>query len=247
MSEVKEILQNEDKQFPQDNQKTSKAKIIGRLLIYLGILAVMQFWIAGTIRWMWGWIFWGVYALVTMASALLVDVDEELEEERTQMKDDVKSWDKVLASGASILFPFSFLIVGSLDQRFGWTGYQNYALWLKFAAIVVSVLGYGYSMWAARVNKFYARFMRIQKERGHHPITTGPYQIVRHPGYAGLIWFVLAAAILLESYWALIPSGIIVILLVIRTALEDRTLQEELEGYLEYTHKTRYRLFPGIW
>lgn len=234
-------------QTPNRSENLSKVKLIVRLLIYLVIVAALQFALAGTIHWVWGWIFLGVYGLVTLGSSLLVDVDEEMEEERTTMKEDVKPWDKILAGGGSILFPFSFVIVGSLDQRFGWTRPESFALWLKLAAVVVGILGYGFSSWAARENKFYARFVRIQHERGHHPVTTGPYRIVRHPGYAGLIWFVLAAAVLLESTWALIPSGVIVILLVIRTALEDRTLQEELDGYKEYTHQTRFRLFPGIW
>jgi protein-S-isoprenylcysteine O-methyltransferase Ste14 len=232
---------------PTEAEKVSKAKLAVRLLIYLVIVAALQFFLAGTIRWVWGWIFLGVFGLVTLVSSLLVDVDDELVEERTKMKEDVKPWDKILAGGGSILFPFSFLIVGSLDQRFGWTSPDAFALWLKIAAVVIGILGYGFSSWAARENKFYARFVRIQKERGHHPVTTGPYRIVRHPGYAGLIWFVLAAAVLLESAWALIPSGLIVILLVIRTGLEDRTLQEELEGYRQYTQETRFRLLPGIW
>ena len=147
MSEVKEI--------PQDKVKVSKSRILIRLLIYLVIVAVLQFALAGTIRWGWGWVFWGVYALVTLASSLLVEVDEELAEERTTMKEDVKSWDKLLAGAGSILFPFSFLIVGSLDQRFGWTGADNYALRLKIAAVIVGILGYGLSLWAARENKFY--------------------------------------------------------------------------------------------
>ena len=157
------------------------------------------------------------------------------------MKDDVKQWDKYLAGGSSILFPFAFLIVAALDHRFGWTGAPAYPLWLMGISVVLGLLGYLFSIWAARENKFYARFVRIQTERGHYPITTGPYRIVRHPGYAGLSLFML------ESYWALLVCVIMVVMLVIRTALEDRTLKEELPGYLEYTQQTRFRLIPGIW
>ncbi|MGD2027879.1 MAG: isoprenylcysteine carboxylmethyltransferase family protein [Anaerolineales bacterium] len=227
--------------------RTSKGSLLLRILLYEVFVAVLLFALAGTLRWLWGWIFLVVFGIVNLASVLLVEVDEELAEERTTMKADVKSWDKFLGGAGSSLFPFSFLIVGGLDYRFGWSGEETFPLWLKITSIVVGLLGYGFSLWAARENKFYARYVRIQKERGHHTISTGPYHIVRHPGYAGLIWFVFAAAVMLESIWALIPSGIIVLLLVIRTALEDKTLQEELEGYQDYTHQTRYRLLPKIW
>ncbi len=226
---------------------TSKSQLVLRILVYEVFIGALLFALAGTVHWLWGWIFLAVFGVVNLASALLVEVDQELAEERTTMKEDVKSWDKLLGGGGSILFPFSFLIVGGLDYRFTWSDGWSYPPWLKIAAIAVALLGYGFSLWAARENKFYARYVRIQKERGHYTITTGPYRIIRHPGYGGLIWFVLASAVMLESYWALIPSGVIVLLLVIRTALEDKTLQEELAGYREYTRQTRYRLLPGIW
>ncbi len=89
--------------------------------------------------------------------------------------------------------------------------------------------------------------MRIQKERGHTVVTDGPYQYVRHPGYAGTIVTMLAMALALGSLWALILSGLSALLMVIRTALEDRTLREELSGYPEYARQTRYRLLPGVW
>ena len=113
--------------------------------------------------------------------------------------------------------------------------------------MVVAVPGYLLSIWAARVNKFYSRFVRIQKERGHTVVSAGPYRYVRHPGYAGLVIFYLAASLALGSLWALIRNGLMSLLLVIRTVLEDRTLLEELDGYKEYAGRVRYRLLPGIW
>jgi protein-S-isoprenylcysteine O-methyltransferase Ste14 len=97
------------------------------------------------------------------------------------------------------------------------------------------------------VNRFYSRFVRIQKERGHRVISSGPYRIIRHPGYLGQIIFSLASALALGSLWALIPAGLFALLLVVRTSLEDRVLQEELEGYKEYTQTVRQRLIPYIW
>jgi len=95
-------------------------------------------------------------------------------------------------------------------------------------------------------DKFYGRVVRIQKERGHHVIADGPYHYLRHPGYLGQIIFSLASALALGSLWTLIPSGLFAALLVVRSALEDRTLQEELEGYKEYAQRVRFRLMPRI-
>jgi protein-S-isoprenylcysteine O-methyltransferase Ste14 len=89
--------------------------------------------------------------------------------------------------------------------------------------------------------------VRIQADRGHKVVTTGPYRLVRHPAYAGLIVFMLASALALESLWALIPAAMVVVVLIVRTALEDRTLLAELPGYAEYAQRTRFRLLPGIW
>lgn len=229
------------------SEPVSKPKIFIRLLVFLIICGAILFGLAGSLRWLWGWVFLIVFAAVTLASSLLVKLDQELVEERTTLKDDVKQWDKYLAGSTSLLYPFAYLIVAGLDYRFGWTGEDNFALWLKLLAVVIGLLGYGFSIWAARVNKFYARFVRIQTERGHHPVTTGPYRIVRHPGYAGLSLFILASGIILESYWAMLVSVVMVVILIVRTALEDRTLQQELPGYREYAQQTRYRLLPGIW
>ena len=96
-------------------------------------------------------------------------------------------------------------------------------------------------------NRFYGRYVRIQTDRGHTVVTTGPYRCVRHPAYAGLILFMLATALALESLWALIPAGLVAAVLVVRTVLEDRTLRSELLGYDDYAQRTRYRLVPGVW
>ena len=101
--------------------------------------------------------------------------------------------------------------------------------------------------WATGSNAFFSLTVRIQKERSHAVATGGPYRFVRHPSYAGGILFELAAPIMLGSWWALIPGGLNAILFVIRTALEDKTLQAELDGYQEYAQRTRYRVLPGIW
>ncbi|HKJ26415.1 MAG TPA: isoprenylcysteine carboxylmethyltransferase family protein [Anaerolineales bacterium] len=228
-----------------ESPAVAKGKIIFRILIYLVFLGIVLFLLAGTIQWTMGWVFLAVFGILTTFSAFLVPVNEEMKEERTKLKEDVKQWDKYLAGIPSLLFPLGFTVVGALDYRFGWSG--GFPLWLTMVAIIIGMAGYMFSGWAAKVNRFYARFVRIQTERGHHAITNGPYQVVRHPGYAGLIVYCLAAPVMLESYWAFVPVGLIVVILVVRTALEDKTLIEELPGYSAYIQQTRYRLIPGIW
>lgn len=96
-------------------------------------------------------------------------------------------------------------------------------------------------------NKFFSGTVRIQKERGHTVVTTGAYRFVRHPGYLGFIIFSIATPLLLDSLWALIPAGLTATVVIIRTALEDQTLLDELNGYKEYTSQVRYRLLPRVW
>jgi len=109
------------------------------------------------------------------------------------------------------------------------------------------MLGIVVLVWAMAANKFFSATVRIQEERGHTVATGGPYRYVRHPGYVGWLMLTLATPVVLGSRWALVPAGITVILTILRTALEDRTLHSELEGYREYAERVRYRLLPGIW
>jgi protein-S-isoprenylcysteine O-methyltransferase Ste14 len=102
-------------------------------------------------------------------------------------------------------------------------------------------------LWAMVSNSFFSQIVRIQADRGHTVAIGGPYRVVRHPAYVGMILFELAISTLLASWWALAAGGLCASLLILRTALEDRTLQAELEGYGEYARRVRYRLVPGIW
>jgi len=118
---------------------------------------------------------------------------------------------------------------------------------LQIATLVVAVLAYALVVWATAANAFFSQVVRIQKERGHTVATSGPYRYVRHPGYVGTILFELATPVMLGSWWALIPGGLSALLLVVRTALEDKTLHKGLDGYRGYAARVRYRLLPGVW
>jgi protein-S-isoprenylcysteine O-methyltransferase Ste14 len=112
---------------------------------------------------------------------------------------------------------------------------------------VLLVLGFVLSTWVYAVNKFAEPSVRIQSERGHKVVDTGPYSIVRHPLYTFSSFLVVGIALALASYWALLPVALGAVVLVVRTSLEDRMLRNELEGYQAYASRVRYRLIPGVW
>jgi protein-S-isoprenylcysteine O-methyltransferase Ste14 len=200
---------------------------------------------AGRWNWVWGWALVGIYAVWVSANALiLIPRSPELLAERAQRKKGIKDWDTVLMSIVGILTLCKHIVAG-LDVRYGWTA--PIPVWLQIVTLVIAVLGYALGTWAMAVNAFFSQIVRIQDDRGHTVVTDGPYQFVRHPGYVGVIAFELATPIMLGSLWALIAGVLAALLVVVRTALEDRTLRKELEGYAEYVQQTRYRLLPGVW
>ena len=163
-----------------------------------------------------------------------------------KIKKSTKAWDKVLAPLMALMsIGFPLVIVAGLDHRFGWS--PVFPLWIIVLGIILITLGYVFSMWALAENRFFSSVVRIQADRGHVVCDSGPYRFVRHPGYAGYILPLLGIVLALGSLWTLIPAAVALVIAVIRTALEDRTLQEELPGYQEYARRVRYRLFPGIY
>jgi protein-S-isoprenylcysteine O-methyltransferase Ste14 len=132
-----------------------------------------------------------------------------------------------------------------LNKRFGWA--PELPIWLQVTGLALAVVGGLIILWAMMANRFFSAVVRIQDDRGHQVATTGPYKYVRHPGYASTFLYYPGAALSLGSAWALLPAALIIVLIVIRTMLEDKTLQKELPGYKAYTEKVKYRLIPGIW
>jgi protein-S-isoprenylcysteine O-methyltransferase Ste14 len=194
-----------------------------------------------------GWAYMTV--LVTsqaITGLILVPRNPELVEDRTQVeRESTRKWDRPLTGIVSLFGPIATLIVAGLNVRYTWS--QPPLPGIQGAALLVGVIGSTITVWAMASNKFFYGFVRIKKDRGHTTITTGPYRFVRHPGYAGAIIFALATPAFLGTLWALIPAGLTVCALVIRTALEDRTLANELDGYRAYSQDVRYRLLPGVW
>jgi len=208
-------------------------------------MAVALFWSAGRINWWPAWASVAVSLAWLMATAIVIlRLNPDLLAERLRPRKGAKPWDRAIVSILGLTTLVRYIIAG-LDQRYGWTG--GFPLAAQIAALIVCALGYALFVWATASNAFFSQIVRIQPERGHTVATGGPYRYVRHPAYFGVLLYELAVPILLASWGALIVSVLDVILLILRTALEDRTLQAELSGYADYARRVRQRLVPGIW
>ncbi len=165
--------------------------------------------------------------------------------ERSRLQKGSKRWDVALTMLAAVLLPMLAWLVAGLDVRNGWT--TGFPVWLNWLGAVMFAGGYALTVWAMASNTFFSATVRIQSERGHVVASGGPYRYVRHPGYAGAIVFQIGSSLLLGSWPSLVFSIAAAALYVIRTALEDKTLKEELAGYTAFAQRTRYRLLPAVW
>ena len=220
-------------------------KRLGALLAVIVILDALLFGAAGRLDWLGAWLLTGLYFLFLLLVAIWMSVKAPgLMEERSRKAGNVKTWDNIIMSIYTVLL-FALLITAGLDAgRFRWSVMP---VTLQILGIVLLALS-GYVIWrVTAVNYYLSRYARIQDDRGQKVVAEGPYRFVRHPMYAMIIPFMAGIAFVLGSWWALLPGGLIGVLFVIRTAMEDKMLQQELPGYREYAQKVRYRLFPGIW
>jgi len=209
------------------------------------MLALLLFLAAGTVNWIAGWAMVIVMAGWVAATAIVVIPRyPELLAERMGPKKGAKTWDTALLGLYGVVMMIMWIVAG-LDLRYQWS--SGIGPVAQIVTMLIVIIGYGLVVWATGTNAFFSQVVRIQTERGHTVISTGPYQYVRHPAYVGMGLVVLGAPIMLGSWWALIPGVISAALMIVRTSLEDKTLQAELPGYAEYAQHTRYRLIPGIW
>lgn len=229
----------------EKTQAHSKAKRIVQA-IFTSLFCIAAIFIpAGTFKWPEAWLFIVFYAVAVTALVIWMKKRTPgLLAERTKRKKDAKSWDKIFMAFYSI-FLIVILILPGLDAvRFRWS---DIPVIVKIIAFMGYIPGFAIVFWAMRENAFLSDVVRIQKDRGHTVCTTGPYKYVRHPMYVGVILIMFCFPLSLGSLYTLIPAVIIMVLFLIRTALEDKTLKEELPGYKEYSQKVRYRLIPGLW
>jgi protein-S-isoprenylcysteine O-methyltransferase Ste14 len=235
----------------QAQSKAGKPRLersgINRLIqVFVSVLlmGLVLFLSAGRLDWPAAWIFLGSYVLAILTLGVWAMRQNPAVVNERGKTQNMKAWDKILMTLYSVMI-FVLLAVAGLDVgRFGWS---MMPIAVQIAGYVALLMAMAVTYWAMAVNPFLSTVVRIQDDRGHYAVASGPYRYVRHPMYAMMFFMYSGIALELGSWWALIPAAVIVVIFVIRTALEDRTLQAELPGYAEYAQRTRYRLVPGVW
>lgn len=228
--------------------QTSSARQWFRLVVAYLLFPLILFSCSGDLGWWPAWL----YSLLIFTAGIGGRIWAEklhpglmAERQSKASMQSAKSWDKVLAPLMAVSIGYPLVIVAGLDHRYDWS--PAFPLWFVVVGFILITLGYAFAAWAVAANRFFSSVVRIQRDRGHVVCDSGPYRIVRHPGYAGNIVALFGIAIALESAWTLIPVVVALIITVIRTELEDRTLKDELAGYQDYTQRVRYRWFPWIY
>lgn len=222
----------------------TRIQIVLRAVLAPLVMIGLLFLVAG--RWDY-WQAW-VYSILNMVILALMGTlftrNSELVEERLNPKEGMKGWDKFYFAVTTPMYIIA-LVVAGLDARFGWT--MDMPLPVYWASVAIYVLGQGIFIWSRYTNNYFSSVVRIQTDRGQTVCKDGPYRYVRHPGYVGGFLFTITIGLMLGSWWASIPQVIAALMLIWRTAREDKTLQSELPGYQEFAQETKYRLLPGVW
>lgn len=214
------------------------------IVVNVALMSVCLFGAVGHLHWWHAWTLVGLSFLATVAGSVVVWRNPALLAERRTFKRG-EAWDKRLVGLTVLLGPIVTWITAGLDVR------QHGTAQVPVAAGVVGVgaaiVGSAVIIWAMSTNPFFSAVARVQTDRGHTVITSGPYHFVRHPGYAGMLLFLLGTPLILGSWYAYGPAIATAALMVLRTVLEDRMLQRRLTGYTEYTQDVRTRLVPFVW
>jgi protein-S-isoprenylcysteine O-methyltransferase Ste14 len=200
---------------------------------------------AGRINYPQGLIYLAIGLVMFLLNYTVFRIDSDLLIERSKTGEGTKTWDKAIL-GFSFLITISMYVIAGLDSgRFHWSPDFHWSL--SLIGIILTASGQLLFLAAQKQNKFFSSTVRIQTDREHTVCETGLYKIVRHPAYMGSIIQLIGYPLLFGSLWSIIPVAILIILHLIRTYLEDKTLTSELRGYPEYSLKTRYKIVPYIW
>ena len=209
-------------------------------LIIVGALLLAS---AGRLEWTAAWVYLGAILLIILVNAFLMA--PELMAERAGLQEGTVRWDIYLSTFVAMVGPVLTVLVAGLDQRYGWSG--AVAIWQQGAALLLFLAAGILGAWAMAANRYFSATVRLQSERGHRVVKSGPYGIIRHPGYTAGIVSIMATPVLLESWIAIIPAIIVVSGYIVRAALEDSFLQKNLPGYRDYSSTVQYRIIPGVW
>lgn len=223
------------------------SQLLGKTVVWLFITAALLFVPAGTIYWPEAWVFLAENAIIGLTSGLIIAKhDPALLEERMKpmLQKEQKGWDKILLPIFFVLWLAQYVVAGLDAVRFE---LSHVPLWLKAVGALGVALGFYVFHVVMRTNTFAAPVVKIQTERKHQVISTGPYAYVRHPMYAGAIFLALGTPLLLGSWYGVALGVVSIAILALRAVLEEETLKRELDGYAAYAARVRYRLLPGIW
>jgi protein-S-isoprenylcysteine O-methyltransferase Ste14 len=230
-----------------DQHNPISPRVIVQLLIFIVGIPLLPLLISRHWHWWEAWVFAALNISVFAISRILAarrNPDLIAERANFMQQENIVTWDKQLAFLLAIISILVMLIAG-LDELYNWS--PAYSLPVKVISLIPILLGFVLSSYAFIENRFFSGTVRIQADRGHQVVSSGPYHWMRHPGYAGGLLTYLATPLLLDSSWTFLPIVFLVLLVVIRTYLEDRYLQDQLAGYRDYMKQVPYRLLPGIW
>jgi protein-S-isoprenylcysteine O-methyltransferase Ste14 len=222
-----------------------KIKLLIKGFVSNLVFSTILFICAGRIDYIQGWIFLSVNILSTFMNYFTIHKNIELINERSKPGEGMKSWDKILLGSSALVYLIIIVLAGLDSGRFRSTTGFNWSM--SIAGVILLMSGQALFLAARSQNRFFSSVMRIQKDRGHVVCDEGLYKIVRHPGYLGMIITMTGLPLITTSIWSVLPTSIAILLLLIRTSLEDNTLLKELNGYTSYSKKTEYRLIPFVW
>ena len=222
-----------------------KASLILKQVIGTFLFFAVIFISAGRFIYWPGLVYVFIGLIMFTLNLTVLRLDSGLMSERSKPGEGVKKWDKMIL-GLSFLVTICMYITAGLDSgRFHWSPDFNWSIYV--IGIIMTASGQLIFLVAKKQNKFFSSTVRIQTDRGHTVCDSGLYKVVRHPAYLGSVIQAIGFPLLFGSLWSIIPVSILVIFLLIRTYLEDKTLNKELKGYSEYSGKTRYKLIPYLW
>lgn len=227
------------------NSDLGKIKFLLKGLASTLIFSLILFLSAGSVDYKQGWIYLSTNVVVTILNFLYIRNNDKLINERSNPGNGTKSWDKLILALSGLTILATIILAGLDSGRYGWSPPFHWSIYVT--GVFVTFVGQLIFFTARKQNEFFSSVVRIQTERGHVVCESGIYKTVRHPGYLGMLISLAAIPLLVGSFWSMIPTFFAILLLLVRTSLEDKTLQKELDGYVSYATRTRYKLIPLIW